>query len=235
MALPGEDDQAALTRVGDVIAAAIAEKKPIPLRARVETLDYPTVEQWLLAWLPTKKRIKRNTYRGYESHVRLYLVPHLGAIRLDKLRVAHISDMFDAIVEHNAEIRAARAGKDPKRREAVKYQRPVDAAKWVEMPPADRPKPLVWTDDSAATVALDADTVLILRAHRKGQNAEREAAGITWVETGLVFTREDGSPLHPADVTEHFKFLPARPGCRRSGCTTCVTAPRPSPSRPGWR
>lgn len=236
---------------------------------------------------------------------RLYPVPHLGAIRLDKLRWR--------------DLRRPRE-QGPKRREAVKYQRPVgalsmqriretlraalngaireelltfNAAKWVEMPPADRPKPLVWTDarvehwrrsgklpggvdtgtdrrvprprharpvlpavsphraswaaagrgvravldrytprrrgdgrvrpacavrlgdrhghpktdDSAATVALDVDTILILRAHRKRQNAEREAAGITWVETGLMFTQEDVSHLHPADVTEHFTFL----------------------------
>jgi integrase len=336
VALPDQDDTAAITRVGDVIASAIADKKPIPpveqirqlLRARVDTLEYPTMEQWLLTWLPTKKRIKRNTYRSYESHIRLYLVPYLGSIRLDKLRVVHVSDMFDAIVEHNDEIRAARESKDVERREAVKYQRPVggslmqriretlraalngaireelltfNAAKWVEMPPADRPKPLVWThervehwrrtgilpgrvmvwtpeqtgafldhaihdrlyplfhlvahrglrrgeacgqrwidthldagsmdvfnqlvqygwetgmdtpktDDSAATVALDADTVLILRTHRKRQDAERQAAGGKWVETGLVFTQEDGSPLHPADVTEHFKFLVKQAG-----------------------
>jgi site-specific recombinase XerD len=61
-------------------------------------------------------------------------------------------------------------------------------------------------------VALDADTVLILRAHRKRQDAEREAAGIKWVESGLVFTQEDGKPLHPADVTEHFKFLVRQAG-----------------------
>lgn len=80
LALPDKDDLAAITRVGDVVAAAIAEKKPIPpvdqirqlLRARVQTLEYPTVEQWLLTWLPTKRRIRRNTYRSYESQVRLY-------------------------------------------------------------------------------------------------------------------------------------------------------------------
>jgi integrase len=46
----------------------------------------------------------------------------------------------------------------------------------------------------------------------KRQDAEREAAGVKWEETGLVFTEEDGSPLHPARVTEHFKFLAQQPG-----------------------
>jgi hypothetical protein len=180
LALPDEDDGVSLIRVGDVVAAAISAKRPIPevdqirvlLRARVATLVHPTVEQWLSEWLPTKKRIQRNTYRSYESHVRLYLIPYLGMVRLDKLRVAHVADMFDAIVEHNEEIRAARASNDRRRWELVKYQRPVgassmqriretlraalnaaireesltfNAAKWVEMVPADRPKPLLWT------------------------------------------------------------------------------------------
>jgi integrase len=72
----------------------------------------------------------------------------------------------------------------------------------------DTPK----TDDSAATIALDSDTILILRAHRKRQNFERDAAGIKWAESGLVFTEENGNPLHPADVTEHFKFLSKQAG-----------------------
>lgn len=239
-------------------------------------------------------------------------------VRLDKLRVAHVSDMFDQIVEHNDEIVAARASKDDKRREAVKYQRPVgpssmqriretlrkalndairqelitfNAAKWVQMPAATRPKAVVWTpervehwqrtaqvpspvmvwtpeqtgqfldhavhdrlyplfhlvthrglrrgeacglrwidthleagtidvlnqivqygwetgqakpktEESAATVALDAGTVAVLVEHRTRYRAERVAAGDRWVESGLVFTEPDGSPLHPADVTD---------------------------------
>jgi integrase len=336
LALPDEDDTDALRRVGDAIAAAISERKPLPtvdqvralLRAGVTVLEHPTVEQWLLSWLPTKKRIKRNTYRSYESHIRLYLVPYLGTIRLDKLRVGHVSDMFDAIVEHNDEIRAARESKDPARREAVKYQRPVgptsmqriretlrtalnaaireelisfNAGKWVELPPAHRPKPMVWTaervehwrrtgqvpgavmvwtpeqtgafldhavhdrlyalyhliahrglrrgeacgqrwidthldaasmdvrnqivqygwetgedtpktDESTATVALDADTVMVLRAHRARQDTERTEAGSAWRETGLLFTEIDGSRLHPADVTDHFRHLTRQAG-----------------------
>jgi hypothetical protein len=58
------------------------------VRSGVTVLEHPTMEQWLTSWLPTKKRIARNTFRSYESHIRLYLVPHLGAIRLDKLRVS---------------------------------------------------------------------------------------------------------------------------------------------------
>ena len=45
------------------------------------------------------------------------------------------------------------------------------------------------------------------------------------MDSGLLFTEPDGSPLRPAEVTERFVVLAVRPGCRRSGCTTCVLPP----------
>jgi integrase len=52
---------------------------------------------------------------------------------------------------------------------------------------------------------VDADTAL--RAHRKRQLAERLAWQDAWVESGKVFTQEDGSALHPAAVTLLFERL----------------------------
>ena len=54
------------------------------------------------------------------------------------------------------------------------------------------------------SVALDPATVEALKAHRKQQLAERLAWGPAWVDSGLVFTREDGRPLHPREVTRAF-------------------------------
>lgn len=56
-------------------------------------------------------------------------------------------------------------------------------------------------------VALDAETVATLRAWKAEQTAERLAWGAAWVDTGLVFTREDGSGLHPEHVTKTFPKL----------------------------
>ncbi len=47
------------------------------------------------------------------------------------------------------------------------------------------------------SVALDPATVSALRSHRAGQLEERLAWGEAWQDTGLVFTREDGSPVAP--------------------------------------
>ncbi len=63
------------------------------------------------------------------------------------------------------------------------------------------------TASGARTIALDAQTVAVLRAHRARQAAERLQAGTAWLNTGLVFTREDGSAVHPDYVTRHFERL----------------------------
>jgi integrase len=60
---------------------------------------------------------------------------------------------------------------------------------------------------SARVIPLDAITVAVLKAHRARQNAERLAAGSGWVDSGLIFTREDGAVLHPDYVTRHFEWL----------------------------
>ncbi len=54
---------------------------------------------------------------SYRMHVRVHLIPHLGKIRLDKLRVSHIRGLVDAIETQNAKIEA-----DTLRRAALKVE-----------------------------------------------------------------------------------------------------------------
>ncbi|WP_392965908.1 tyrosine-type recombinase/integrase [Streptomyces sp. LN245] len=68
------------------------------------------------------------------------------------------------------------------------------------------------TDSGFRVVALDDDTVTVLEHHRKQQKADREDWGTAWVETGLVFTQENGSWLHPGKVTDLFERLVAASG-----------------------
>jgi len=83
----------------------------------------------------------------------------------------------------------------------------------------------VKTEESAATIALGPFTAQVLREHRARQQAEREkwraedaervARGEEsrpWVETGKVFTAEDGSWLHPDVVTQTFKRISEEAG-----------------------
>ncbi|NED87734.1 tyrosine-type recombinase/integrase, partial [Streptomyces sp. SID11233] len=61
-------------------------------------------------------------------------------------------------------------------------------------------------------IALDDDTVGVLKRHRERQDADRTEWGTAWVETGHVFTQEDGSWLHPGKVTDLFERLVAASG-----------------------
>ena len=65
------------------------------------------------------------------------------------------------------------------------------------------------------TVALDRTTAELLRWHRRRQRLDRWKAETLWVDTGLVFTREDGTGLDPAFVSRHFDRLVARHGLPR--------------------
>lgn len=60
------------------------------------------------------------------------------------------------------------------------------------------------TDAGRRTVALDAGTVAVLRAHRTRQLEERLACGGDFNDGALVFCRADGDPVHPAWFSRAF-------------------------------
>ena len=55
------------------------------------------------------------------------------------------------------------------------------------------------------SVDLDAETVALLRAHRKEQLEERLVFGPAYEENGLVFRHPDGRPIHPDVFSVAFK------------------------------
>jgi integrase len=61
-------------------------------------------------------------------------------------------------------------------------------------------------------VPLDPATTALLRTHQKRQLTDRAAWAGAWNDTGLVFTREDGTALRPEYATRHFQALAARAG-----------------------
>jgi integrase len=70
------------------------------------------------------------------------------------------------------------------------------------------------TAASTRVIGLDATTVRALRAHRAQQATERLAWGPEYQATELVFTWENGAPLHPDLVTRTFKRLAKAAGLR---------------------
>lgn len=245
--------------------------------AAVRGLDVAT---FLEHWLREKRALRPTTRRGYESHVRLYLAPHLGRVMLAELRPHHLDRMYSALLRddergvatvHRIHSTLRSALGSAVRRRLI----PWNPAVHVELPVALRPMTSVWTpkqlgefldsivDDrlyalfhviaftglrrgealglrwvdvnagdghlsvnqqlvdtgqglafgppktreSRRLVPLDAGTRNVLDQQRQSQEADRRAWGDAWINTGLVFTREDGQMLRPDSVTKLFQRL----------------------------
>jgi integrase len=57
------------------------------------------------------------------------------------------------------------------------------------------------------SLALDPATLAALQEHQAHQEQERAEVGAAWTDSGLVFTRPDGAPLHPDLITDWFRRL----------------------------
>ncbi|GAB3494011.1 site-specific integrase [Amycolatopsis cihanbeyliensis] len=355
LAIPESDDAEGREHISALLVRVVANKEPIPdyedtkrrLRTGQSLTSKTTVGEWLDQWMADENDEHRKaTEASYESHVRLYLKPHLGEIRLDRLQVGHVVKMFQAIEDQNEAIQANNADrkalelqiKQTRRRAGKKrlrdklgelppYRRPVGpssrqriratlraalndaiAQQWITFNAAahvkitaKQPRPIVWTaerveqwrqtgirpspvmvwtpeqtgqflahvaedrlyalwhlltfrglrrgeacglrpedlnldagtldvakqltevdyevaesdpktDAGERTIALDAGTTEMLRTHRVRQARERLSWGPAWVDSGRVFTRENGEQLRPSWVTDRFAALAAEAG-----------------------
>jgi integrase len=71
------------------------------------------------------------------------------------------------------------------------------------------------TGKGTRVVALDMSTVAALRSYKARQAQERLALGPEYSDCGLVFTQEDGQPLHPKRVSDTFRRKIAKLGLPR--------------------
>ena len=319
-------------QIADLIQNALKARTCFPsvaeVRQRLGTgadvrKEAPTVGAYLTAWIQAKPDLAEGTRASYQGHIRKYLIPHLGKVRLDRLTSRQVEAMFDAIDETNAHILEGRESEDAKVRASVKGQRVIslstkhriratlrsalsdavrnpeevvniNAASHARLPSCPRKKPLVWTpgrvrqwekdgtipgevmvwtpeqtrrflaharkyvwlhplfhliavkglrrgeavglpwsntrltdgeadirtqvvqlswetftstpksEAGQRTITLDTDTVRVLRGWKKFQNQARLQAGPEWSDTGLVFTRQDGTGWHPSHVSDWF-------------------------------
>ncbi|MGV9318269.1 tyrosine-type recombinase/integrase [Streptomyces sp. NPDC003660] len=117
MGIPEKDDAWGKTQISDLLETCAKEKAPLPdydeTRRPFQTgqalSSKITVGEWLDTWLAGRKRLRRGGLARYECDIRVHLKPHLGHLRLDKLRVHHIEKMFDDINERNIEIQEQNA------------------------------------------------------------------------------------------------------------------------------
>jgi integrase len=151
--LAGPDEDAA-RRVADLLQGVQKSRADIPDPAEVRRrlgvgipLDGSmTIADWLDVWLAGKKKARTTTLAGYTSHIRVHLKPRIGHLRLDKLTVGHLDEMFDAIADESDTIRAENAARreqeararwpKPGRPPATERARlAAERAKLAEMPP----------------------------------------------------------------------------------------------------
>jgi integrase len=250
-----------------------------------------TVGAYLTSWLDGKRKLRPSTRRAYECHIRVYLVPTIGHLRLSALRADHLDAMYETI--RSGAIRKPPSAATLRRLHATLHSALATAYKrrlighnpagQVELETAPRNIRGVWTpaelaaflqhaaDDrlgaayhliastglrrgelcglrwsdvdldggsltisrqhvevgrdivvgapktraGARQVALDKGTVAVLKTYKAAQAAERLAWGAGYQDGGLVFAREDGSPLRPEYVTRHFLALAEAAGLPR--------------------
>jgi integrase len=127
-------DHAAGVQIGDLILG-IKYGHPLPdpesvarrIKAGVAITATSTVGDYLDQWL-AGHTIADTTRVIYTGHIRMYLKPHLGHLEMEQLRIRHVQDMFQAIIDRNTAILEARTSDDPAVRASVKGMRIVSAA-----------------------------------------------------------------------------------------------------------
>ncbi len=269
------------------------------LLARVKVGQYHHDERrklgaYLAEWIDQKVAagLRPTTERAYRHHIRDYLTPHLGHLRLRDLRPGHVKAMLSAVAAGGpdrpgpsaATLRRIKATLQSALSMAVDDQLiTYNPAKHVKLTTGDRPKvtpweptelgrfldyvasdrlgPLLefmaltglrrgealglrWSDvdlnggvlhvrqqlvtvghqlqfgkpKTAAgedrRVTLGPQLVGTLLAHRLAQDQERARWGEAYEDHGLVFARENGTPVHPSSVTKRFRELCLAAGVR---------------------
>ncbi|RLU85907.1 site-specific integrase [Streptomyces griseocarneus] len=110
--IAGKEDGEGRRRIGDMLETVGAGKDPLPdydeTKRKFATgqslTQHMTVGEWLETWLTGKKSLRTSGKNRYETDIRVHLLPRIGHIRLDRLTVAHLDEMFEGIAETNEEI-----------------------------------------------------------------------------------------------------------------------------------
>jgi integrase len=221
--LPG-DDEDGQRRVGDLLAGLMKTRGPIPDPTEVSrklgvgvALDGKTLVGDWLDQVMARKATRTTTNHGYNSHIRVHLKPALGHLRLDRLGVGHVEDMFNAIDDRNdviaAENKARREqvarckrGKPgaPKAEERARLA--AERAKLAEMPPFRRITGPATKQAIRRTLrmALNKAIVKQLITFNAAAHVELAAAtrpkGLLWTDERVARWQETGQKPGPVMV-----------------------------------
>lgn len=172
-------------RQGGFASQRDAQAALVDLLDRVQKRTYvdarrQTVASYLEDWLAGKAKLRASTRRTYAEHIRLYLSPALGHVRLDQLDAVDIERMYTAIrslgtstarapgPEVKAMLAARQRSRPARPLTAARLRRihttlmsalntavkrrllPLNPASYVELDPGRRPKAVVWTEQREA-------------------------------------------------------------------------------------
>ncbi|MFI7014114.1 tyrosine recombinase XerC [Streptomyces sp. NPDC050164] len=175
-----------------------------------------------LLW--TDERVRRWQETGEKpGPVMVWTPEQLGAF-LDEAEGTRLYSLFHTVAHHGlrrgegvgAEWDNARLDARPPRIDVL-TEIVVDG--WTPIQTAPK------TDSSMASVMIDRETVTVLKERRAQQLAERDAwngraaerrargeKAYDWIDTGKIWTAEDGSWLHPDEVSKEFHRIRERAG-----------------------
>lgn len=160
-----------------------------------ESNDRETVEQYLCAWLPTKRKLAPSTRALYKRYIDKDLVPALGALRLEQLTHMHVARLIadlEADGRGPVTVRRIIATLSSALRDAVRRRRLThNAAQFAETPEAETVERGGWNvADAVGFLAHVADAedrdaelfeFLIGTGMRKG-----EALAIRWSDLDMI-------------------------------------------------
>jgi integrase len=175
-----------------------AEKYREMERQRAQQIDMTSNRQTLATFLHTwldevaAKKVKAKTIESYREVIRLYILPHLGTMRLDKLGAVHIQRWLNALCSQvstttarNAYTRLRTALETARRWRLVAE----NVAALVDPPiPNHRPAVTLTPEQGKAFLATVADHrlfALFLLALRTGMR-EGELLGLLWADCDLA-------------------------------------------------
>lgn len=187
-------------KIGDLIYAA---KRGAPLPA-VEDVQNRlglnrdpgstgiTVAAWLDTWLAGKRRARKaSTYRGYESHVRVHIVPVIGDLPLERLNAGHVEAVLAAVpgspaTRHRVFATLSSAMSAAVRQRLIRFspcagielepENPAEAQRWT---PAQARRFITYAAEAGDRLAL-AYRVMVLRGCRRA-----ELVGLRWAGADL--------------------------------------------------
>ncbi len=194
----GADGKRRQSRTGGFATKRDAQRALTDALGRLDRGTYvevgrQTVGDYLEGWLAGKARLRATTARSYEAHIRLYLRPHLGQLRLTDLRTTDVERMYAKIGAERAlsaaTVRRVHATLLSALNTAVRrHLIAVNVAAHVELPAASRAPVRVWSPEQVGRFLDFADEdrlsalyhLVALRGLRRG-----EAVGLRWTDVDL--------------------------------------------------